>query len=314
MRPSVVEPVSRAMDRTARILFQPFDLRKWFVLGFCAWLAYLGENAGGGGNVGNRFRDHGEDFQDVVWSAWEWVRDHLGLVLVLAILLFALGILILWISSRGKFLFVDGVIRDRAAVAEPWREFAPLGNSLFWMRLAVSVLFSAVFLGLVVLMMRDLLAMGLGERDFGTADVLAILAWVAAFVPFVLVAALVQLVFEDLVVPIMWLRRLSSIAATKEAFAFVSGNFWIFVLYVLFKVLLAIAVALVGCIVVCLTCCIAALPYIGVVVLLPLYVFGRSYSLEFLAQFGPDYAGLAPALPPAPVEPPAGPAPAGGAV
>jgi hypothetical protein len=41
------------------------------------------------------------------------------------------------------------------------------------------------------------------------------------------------------------------------------------------------------------TCCIAgclmAIPYVGAVVVLPVTVFFRAYSLEYLAQFGPEY-------------------------
>ncbi len=36
---SVTNPISAALDRTKRILFKPFDIGKWFVLGFCAFLA-----------------------------------------------------------------------------------------------------------------------------------------------------------------------------------------------------------------------------------------------------------------------------------
>lgn len=39
----------------------------------------------------------------------------------------------------------------------------------------------------------------------------------------------------------------------------------------------------------CLTCCLAALPYIGTVILLPVYVCLRGYGLFFIRQFGPDY-------------------------
>ena len=46
---SVTAPVGQALDRVKRMLFQPFDLGKWFVIGFCAWLAGLGESGGGGG-------------------------------------------------------------------------------------------------------------------------------------------------------------------------------------------------------------------------------------------------------------------------
>ena len=43
---SVAEPVSPALERVKLMLFQPFDLGKWFVIGFCAWLAFLGEGGG----------------------------------------------------------------------------------------------------------------------------------------------------------------------------------------------------------------------------------------------------------------------------
>ena len=50
---SVVEPVSPALERVKQMLFKPFDLAKWITIGFCAWLAGLGESGGGGFNYGN---------------------------------------------------------------------------------------------------------------------------------------------------------------------------------------------------------------------------------------------------------------------
>ena len=270
-----------------RILFRPFDIQKWFALGFCAWLAYLGE--GGSSNVGNRFgRD---DFPGTLDRALNWIRDHLVLIVVLTLVLFALGILLTWVSSRGKFLFLDGVVNNRAAVVEPWARFATLGNSLFGFRFVLAVIGFATFAGLAVLIVRDLLRV-VGPIGFG--DILALGLWVVAFSPLLIVLLVIGLILEDLVVPIMWLRQVSVLIAWREALAFVSANLWIFVLYAMVKVLLAITIALIACVATCVTCCVAALPYIGVVLLLPLYVFRRSYSLEFLAQFGPDYAALAP--------------------
>jgi hypothetical protein len=43
---SVTEPLTLAYDRVKLILFQPFELGKWFTIGFCAWLAGLGERGG----------------------------------------------------------------------------------------------------------------------------------------------------------------------------------------------------------------------------------------------------------------------------
>ena len=52
---------------------------------------------------------------------------------------------------------------------------------------------------------------------------------------------------------------------------------------------------MISCVVTCATCCIAAIPYVGTVILLPIPVTLGAFSLLFLRQFGPDYdvwAGL----------------------
>ncbi len=46
----IFAPCSAALDLTKLILFQPFDLTKWFVIGFAAFLSHL---AGGGGGSFN---------------------------------------------------------------------------------------------------------------------------------------------------------------------------------------------------------------------------------------------------------------------
>ena len=38
----IFKPFGEAFELTKKILFQPFDLKKWFVIGFAAWLANLG--------------------------------------------------------------------------------------------------------------------------------------------------------------------------------------------------------------------------------------------------------------------------------
>jgi hypothetical protein len=60
-------------------------------------------------------------------------------------------------------------------------------------------------------------------------------------------------------------------------------------LYVLVKMVTTMIVGAIAMFVILMTCCLAALPYIGSVILLPLTVFVRSYSLCFIEQFGPDW-------------------------
>jgi hypothetical protein len=55
---SVTVPLGQAIDRVKLVLFRPFDLGKWFVIGFCAWLAQLGETGFGGNfNFGGGHHD-----------------------------------------------------------------------------------------------------------------------------------------------------------------------------------------------------------------------------------------------------------------
>jgi hypothetical protein len=51
-RVSVIDPIGQAIEHVRLMLFKPFDLSKWFIIGFCAWLAQLGHGGGGGGGNG----------------------------------------------------------------------------------------------------------------------------------------------------------------------------------------------------------------------------------------------------------------------
>ena len=39
---SVIDPIGPAIERVRTVLFRPFDLGKWLVIGFSAWLAQYG--------------------------------------------------------------------------------------------------------------------------------------------------------------------------------------------------------------------------------------------------------------------------------
>jgi hypothetical protein len=289
---SIIDPIQPALAHARRLLFEPFSARKWFVLGFSAFLAHLG----GGGSFnfnGNPFdhsyRGTGPDFSPVR----EWISLHLPLVIALAVVLFilALGLAVLfqWLGSRGTFMFLDGVARDRAEIVEPWNRFENLGNRLFRFRLLLLLTSLALLIvcgGLGVLIaLPDIHA-----RAFGTSALTAILAAGGTLVLGLMVIAAIGLLLRDFVVPIMYHRNVG----TSEAWAlfrreFLPGNWWRFVGFYLMTVLLwipAIILILAGC---CLTCCVAILPYLSSVAFLPIFVFFRCYSLGFLEQFGEDW-------------------------
>src|SRR5262245_7761422 len=144
---SVIAPISLSVERMKDVLFRPFDLTRWFIIGFCAFLATLGENGGAGGNYRNRQswgpnqpgRDSFNQWWDQVVS---YVNDNRIWIipLVLAGIAFVVGVIVLviWLSSRGRFMFLDNVATNRAEVVRPWQQFRHSGNSLFLFRLGLA--------------------------------------------------------------------------------------------------------------------------------------------------------------------------------
>jgi hypothetical protein len=298
---SITDPIQPAIDHTRRLLFEPFNLQKWLVLGFCAFLAHLG--SGGSYNFnGNPFNQTRHGDQPDFSAVGSWISEHLPLIIGLGVILFvfilALAILFQWLSSRGQFMFLDGVARNRAEIVEPWTHFQALGDQLFRFRL---MLLLATFAWLILCLGFGLLIAlpDLHARTFGSSALTALLGAGGLLLVGLIALSLIGVVLRDFIVPIMYRRHLG----TSEAWAvfrqdLLPGNGWRFVGFYVMSCLLwvgATLLMLLGC---CLTCCIALLPYISSVVFLPIFVFFRSYSLCFLAQFGDEWTILqAPEIP-----------------
>src|SRR5579863_1037870 len=118
---SVTEAVEPAYERVKLMLFKPFDFTKWIVIGFCAWLAGLGESGGGGfhgGNFsGNNNANHtADDFRHFYHQASDYVSANIAWIVPLAgfviMLLLAIWLVVLWLNSRGKFMFLHCVALD----------------------------------------------------------------------------------------------------------------------------------------------------------------------------------------------------------
>jgi hypothetical protein len=313
---SVTEPVSPALERVKTMLFKPFDLGKWFTIGFCAWLAFLGEGGSGGGGFNNAFSNKfngnnsgpaGDSLRHGYHQARDYVVNNLDWIIPAAagamILLLALWLLILWLSSRGRFMFLHCVALDKAEVAEPWNKFEREANSLFWFRLVMGLIGTVLMLpmlaGIALMIVRMVLR---GEPDAGSIMIAAGLGLI--FFLLAIVFALINKFTEDFVVPILFLRGGKCLAAWREFWGLLADNAGLFTLYILFQIVLGMAIGIIVFGAIIITCCIAgclmAIPYLGTVLLLPVLVFKRSYPLYFLRQFGPGY-DVFPPPPPAPL-------------
>lgn len=221
-------------------------------------------------------------------------------VLILVVLGLVWGILLTWLSSRGKFMFLHCVALDQAEVKRPWREFTHEANSLFWFRFVLGLIrlffFLPLLAGIFLIVGRMLY-----RRNAEVEGIALAIGFVLALLAVAICFGLIRKFTIDFVVPIMFLRRTSCTAAWREFLGLLGDNAGRFTLYVLFQMVLAMAIGVLVLLVVLVTCCIAgclmALPYVGTVVLLPVLVFKRSYSIHYFAQFGPAYDVFPPAPP-----------------
>ena len=296
MEISVLQPLEQAWDRMVRVCFRPFDVAKWFTLGFCAWLASLASGGGGfnsgGSSNNNRGSGGGSKALDAINYGLQWCADHALLVVV------GVAVVFVWLRSRGEFMFIDGIAKNRGAVVEPWRAFKPLGNSLFLVRMAMSVISSLWVFALLLLGLFSIAPTFFGhlatlgnDITFGNlfpGDMLLIFgSLVALSLALLFTLVLVNAVIDQLIVPVMYARDATVGRAWHQVRTeLLPGHLTQVVLFYLTLLVVFCGLGVITIVATLVTCCFAALPYIGAVILLPLTVFKRSYVLYFVEQFG----------------------------
>ena len=285
------ESPSRAWSRTAALLWRPFDARTWLVLAFAQFLAALPPDFWGG--AGGSDRDWSRAAEDLERSWEELAVGSLVLTLVAAglIVLLAIVLALLWVSSRAKFVFLDDVVHGRARIVEPWKRFRREGNSLFLFRIA---LFLAACALVAIAVVTVVSSVGLGALLRGQPGKITALALlVSSFLGLLFVALGYTVFFLDaFVVPIMHRYRLGTVDAWRRFLGLFRGHplpFLAVGLAVLAAfVVFGISVLVFGFMTCCLGFLLLLMPYLSNVLLLPLTVLYRSFTLEFLAQFDGD--------------------------
>lgn len=301
---SYMQPLASAWERTRTILFKPFSFEKWFVIGFAAWLSSLGEGGIFSFNLNfsmpHRFGKASccPQCQGIA----DFAAGHIILFLLILAIVVAVGIglaaIILWLSSRAKFVFLDDVASNRAAIVEPWNLWSPQGRSLFIWRLVFLLVSVAIILGLAstgVLIslpcfyyQRLLIFPLIGTISVVGVTVLAIIA-----------ISYINLFLVDFIVPIMMRKNLTAVEAWKDFLVLLRDNVVAMLVYGIVRMLVYLAVVSALTLALFVTCCLCGLgvlllvPYIGTVIILPIYVFFRSFSLDYLAQFGEEYVCFA---------------------
>src|ERR1700748_727408 len=273
-RIEIIRPFQAAFEWMKAMLFRPFDIAKWLTIAFAAFIA--GNFGGGGGNnfsrlgrLGNggwkyRSETHG---QLAHWDATPWI---IGMVAGVFLMVIVLSLVWMWVSSRGKFIFTDCIVKNRGAIGEPWREYLRGGNSYFLFSVVVAA--GAFVIVAVAGLFVWLCFFRMNGDDAGPGTVIGIIALIVIGLIW-LVFALFFGVVSTFMVPVMYRRRCLAREAFVDVAKLLLANPGPFILFVLFGIALVIGVAVVGTLVACVTCCVGGLPYISTVLLLPAIVW-----------------------------------------
>ncbi len=308
MNISYTGPLSRAWNRMKRMLFRPFHIETWFVLGASAFLAGLFRHMGSPLSWSSRgWTGHGRTVDVQTEQALEHVRERLLHFLDNPIVLFGImaGLLIFcvclvvlaWVAARSEFVFLDCVATRRARFGEPWSRTARQGHSLFLWRAAFSFAYLPPIL-LVVLPFAGTLISYLNGQGLSWPSIAAMVLGISTAALMLVVIAWISLLMDAFVVPLMYRYGEGSRAAWARFWPLLRDHFGTFLAYGIYILMLTIAVGIglgiagVG------TCCIGLvlmlIPYIGSVLLLPVLVTARALGPEFMAQFGPEWQTFPP--------------------
>lgn len=342
-RLSAVEAVNPAFEHTKAMLFRPFRLRTWIKVGFMAWLAGSA-GAGGNFNYNGGSLPNGEmppGLHDIEGTIRNFLFEHWPLILSIAVFVFLIWLVFLYISCRFRFILLDSVLWRDAQIGRGWQNYRQQGGRYFGFMVAFGLL-STLVLGLMIgIPLWRAYKSGVFSSGNPLAELLRILIpMILGVFVFVIVAAIVNSLATDFVTPLMALDNMTigqSWRALRELAAAEPGAF---AGYLGMKLVLSIAAGIASAIAMVMALLILAIPAVILVVIFiallkgagavaaavgivaavigivlgiclvftlvflvtaPIGVFFTAYSLYFFSGRYPKLDGLL--WPPAPVQP-----------
>ncbi|HEV3270678.1 MAG TPA: hypothetical protein VGZ93_00685 [Candidatus Methylacidiphilales bacterium] len=303
-----------AWERMHVILFRPFDPAKWLVIGFNAFLVLLAE---GGVAINNPFPIHNRTAsyqftfrslpellhgfkQSISWAGSLSASPWLALYIALGFVYFAVWLVGNWVGCRGQFIFLDNIVRNRAAIALPWKKYARQGNIWFLFHLGLILLSSVFFLSAAGAFLAFNWSWINAERNPAGNEVAVLTSCLLIFFGLWIIYAAGMFLIRSFVIPLYFKQSMGLGAALLVLARLVVTRPVSIGSYLLISFVLAIASGLLALLIFCVACCVicwlACIPLIGSMLLslvlcqliLPLAIFLRCFQLDCLAQFGPE--------------------------
>lgn len=204
---SPIESLSPAWHASLRLLFRPFNLRRWIALSIvCVFL--------GGGTSTAAFQwgfgalPINLQASELLFRIRLVIAQHFILIVLAVVLSLALILGLIYVRCVFRFILIDAVIQQNVAVRASWKNLKSYGRAYFLWLLGVVGAVLAVVSGIAIVSFRYLALVREGGHPWWVASLLLVTELVAVVLMGILIAIVITLT-DDLVAPLMYAERIS---------------------------------------------------------------------------------------------------------
>lgn len=321
---SVRKVFNTSWQRMKDILFHPFNLGKWFTLGFCAWVISLGGQNGGGINFSSNLKNYNRASGNSTATFWAHMDQILNgddgtfvsrtaetfnippmaivilvcIVIAIILLTFALIILFTWLRFRFEFIFLDNLVFNRTNITAPWKKFKCYANSVlgyYWLIVAALTIINLFLIVPFLIGGWQWMKRCAAAHDFtmptgGEIGILIFLPLI--FILLNLAFYLWHFFMVNFQIPLMYRKQMLFKESTVLLWRLINENpktfakFWLFC--VLVDIVFFLALSLGSLLTCCLLFILIAIPVVNMTVLMPYLAFKRYFGVDLLAAIAPE--------------------------
>lgn len=210
---SPIEALSAAWRATWRLLFRPFDRRRWIALSIvCLFLGGGASTAAFQWGFGALPADL--HLSDVAFRLRALLAQHLSLTVLALLAGVGLFLGIIYVRCVFRFVLIEQVLRQDTTVRAAWRNLQSYGRTYFrWLFGAFAVLLALFSAGAIGSYRYFVLIREAGRPEWLASALL--IADTAAVVGMGLLMAIIITLTDDLVAPLMYAQKISLPAAWR---------------------------------------------------------------------------------------------------
>lgn len=249
---SAVDCVQPAIQHTRDQLFQPFRLDQWMRLALVGILTAELHTSGCNFSLPTRSHPHRSlhlPFPTHHPAAIDPARlaQFAGLIIFGVLVGMIVGLVLLYIGSVFRFILFDAVVRKHCSISQGWRRWRHAGRRFFLWQIVFLVAQGLCFGLLIAVPLAIAAALGWFRNvdQHIARTIFGVVFLASLFLLCVLVAVIIQVLAKDFLVPVMALDDVDFADAWSRLLTLIDVEPGNYVIYLLLKLVLAIAAAII---------------------------------------------------------------------